>query len=53
MGHRIGENYQRPHDCTVRLWTTVENSGIAICAWTCANHMSSPIHKTYNNYTRI
>ena len=36
--HEIGENHQGPHDPVVRLWTTVENSGIAICAVTCANH---------------
>jgi hypothetical protein len=34
----IGENQQGPHATVVRLWTTVENSGIAICALTCANH---------------
>jgi hypothetical protein len=37
-GHEIGENQPAPHDSTVRLWTTVENSRIAICAVTCANH---------------
>jgi hypothetical protein len=36
--HEIGENHQGPHDPVVRLWTTVENSGIAIWAVTCANH---------------
>ena len=52
MRHAIGENHERPHDCTVCLWTTVENRGITIWGLTCGNRVASPIHRTYNDYTR-
>jgi hypothetical protein len=35
------------------VWTTVENRGMTIGHLTCGNWSWSPIHSTYNNYTKI
>ena len=38
---------------TSQVWTTVDKRGMTICTLTCGNHRGSPIHRTYNDYTRI
>jgi hypothetical protein len=42
-----------PHVSTVHVWTTVENRGMTIRVLTCTNGSRSPIHKPYNDYTKI
>jgi hypothetical protein len=42
-----------PRRHTVRVWTTVENRGMRIRVLTCTNGGPSPIHKPYNDYTKI
>jgi hypothetical protein len=40
------------HVSAVDVWTTVENR-MNVRVLTCTNGGSSPIHKPYNNYTKI
>jgi len=35
------------------VWTTVENQGMKIWGLTSGNGDPSPIHKPYNDYTKI
>ena len=51
--YRFGENDTTPHDRTDRVWTTVDNRGTTNRGLTSTKRCSSPIHKPYNNYTKI
>ena len=53
VARESGENCTTLHVSAVDVWTTVENRGMKIRVLTCTNGSRSPIHKPYNNYTKI
>ena len=42
-----------PPESTDPVWTTVDNGGMTIKPLTRRDAASSPIHRPYNDYTRI